>query len=100
MARFLILLGATLLLAGLLWPWLSKLGLGKIAGNGLIASVNLARLSTKRGRFTDRFGSDRTLGRLPGDIVIERESVTIFIPLGSSLAVSLVLTLVLWLLGR
>ena len=43
-ARWLIVLGALLILAGLLWPWLVKLG----------------------------------LGRLPGDIVIERERVRIY----------------------
>jgi Protein of unknown function (DUF2905) len=43
-----------------------------------------------------RFG----LGRLPGDIVIERDGFTLYIPLATSLIVSLVLTLVLWLLGR
>jgi hypothetical protein len=43
-----------------------------------------------------RFG----LGRLPGDIVIERDGFTLYLPLATSLIVSLVLTLVLWLLGR
>jgi hypothetical protein len=44
----------------------------------------------------ERFG----LGRLPGDIVIEREGFTLYLPLATSLLVSLGLTLVLWLLGR
>ena len=35
------------------------------------------------------------LGRLPGDIVIKRENVTIFIPLGTMILVSVVLTLLL-----
>ena len=43
-----------------------------------------------------RFG----LGRLPGDIVIEREGFTLYLPLATSLLVSLGLTLVLWLLSR
>lgn len=43
-----------------------------------------------------RFG----LGRLPGDIVIERDGFTLYIPLATSLIVSLGLTLVLWLLSR
>jgi hypothetical protein len=43
-----------------------------------------------------RFG----LGRLPGDIVIERDGFTLYLPIATSLIVSLVLTLVLWLLGR
>lgn len=40
------------------------------------------------------------LGRLPGDIVIERENVRIYIPLMTSLIVSVVLSLVLWLFSR
>jgi Protein of unknown function (DUF2905) len=43
-----------------------------------------------------RFG----LGRLPGDIVIGRDGFTLYIPLATSLIVSLGLTLVLWLLSR
>lgn len=66
MSRFLITLGLVLLAAGLLWPLLAKIG----------------------------------LGRLPGDIVVERESFTIYIPLGTSILLSVVLSLVFWLLGR
>jgi hypothetical protein len=44
----------------------------------------------------ERFG----LERLPGDIVIEREGFTLYLPIATSLLVSLGLTLVLWLLGR
>jgi hypothetical protein len=40
------------------------------------------------------------LGRLPGDIVIERENTRIYIPLATSLLVSVVLSLVLWVLSR
>jgi hypothetical protein len=39
------------------------------------------------------------LGRLPGDIVIERDGVTIFIPLASMLLLSVLLSLLLYL-GR
>ncbi|GIW10173.1 MAG: hypothetical protein KatS3mg061_1230 [Dehalococcoidia bacterium] len=39
-------------------------------------------------------------GRLPGDILIERDGFSCFIPLASMLLVSLVLTLVLNLLVR
>jgi hypothetical protein len=66
MARFLIILGLVFLIAGLLWPWLTKLG----------------------------------LGRLPGDIVIEREGTTIYIPLMTSIIASIVLSLVLWVLSK
>lgn len=33
MQRLLIAIGAVLLLAGLLWPWLSKRGLGRLPGD-------------------------------------------------------------------
>lgn len=66
MSRFLIVLGAVILIAGLLWPLLQKIG----------------------------------LGRLPGDIVIERENLKIYIPLATSLLISVVLTVILWLIGR
>jgi hypothetical protein len=66
MARFLIVLGFAILLIGLLWPYLSKLG----------------------------------LGRLPGDIVIERENVTLYVPLATCLLLSLVLSLVFWVANR
>jgi len=40
------------------------------------------------------------LGRLPGDIVIEREKFRFYFPLMSSLIVSVVLSLALWLFMR
>jgi DUF2905 family protein len=40
------------------------------------------------------------LGRLPGDIVIHRDGLTIFIPLGSMLLLSLVASLLLYLIRR
>jgi len=40
------------------------------------------------------------LGRLPGDIVIETPNVRIYIPLMTSLLISLALSLVLWLVDR
>ena len=39
-------------------------------------------------------------GRLPGDIRIERDSVRVYIPLASMLILSLVLSLVLYLVRR
>jgi len=44
----------------------------------------------------EKFG----LGRLPGDILIERDGVRIYIPLMTSLLVSVVLSLLLWLFTR
>ena len=66
MARFLILLGLAILVAGLLWPYLSRIG----------------------------------LGRLPGDIVIERDNVTFYFPLMTCLLVSVLLSLVFWVVNR
>ncbi len=66
MARFLIILGLAILLIGLFWPFLSKLG----------------------------------LGRLPGDIVIERDNTTFYFPLVTCLLLSLLLSAVLWVVGR
>lgn len=66
MSRTLIVLGAILVVIGVLWPWLGKLG----------------------------------LGRLPGDIVIEREHFRLYLPLMTGLIASLVISLVLWLINR
>jgi len=40
------------------------------------------------------------LGRLPGDIVIERKNFTFYFPLATSILLSIVLTLILSLFGR
>ena len=66
MQRWLIILGIVLLVLGLLWPLLAKLG----------------------------------LGRLPGDIVVEREGFRFYFPLMTSVIVSLVLSLLFWLFRR
>jgi hypothetical protein len=62
MRRALILIGAVLLAAGLLWPWLAKLG----------------------------------LGRLPGDISIERDGFRFWFPITTSVIISLIISSVLW----
>ena len=66
MARFLIVLGLAILLIGLFWPYLTRIG----------------------------------LGRLPGDIVIERNNITFYFPLMTCLLLSLLFSLVLWLVNR
>ena len=40
------------------------------------------------------------LGRLPGDILIVRENFRFYFPLGSSILISLVLSLLIWLFRR
>ena len=66
MSRFLIFLGLILLLCGLFWPMVQKIG----------------------------------LGRLPGDIVVERGSFRLYIPLATSVLLSLALSFLLWFLRR
>jgi hypothetical protein len=43
-----------------------------------------------------RFG----LGRLPGDIVIDRDGFVLYLPITTSVLVSLSLSLILWLVSR
>jgi hypothetical protein len=66
MARFLIVLGLAILIAGLLWPFLGQIG----------------------------------LGRLPGDIVIERKNVTFYFPLMTCLLLSVLFSLIFWVVSR
>jgi hypothetical protein len=40
------------------------------------------------------------LGRLPGDIVIEGERTRFYFPIVTSIIISVVITLILWLIGR
>jgi len=40
------------------------------------------------------------LGRLPGDIAIERENFRFYFPIGTSILVSILLTLIVWLFRR
>ena len=40
------------------------------------------------------------LGRLPGDIVIRREGFTLYLPVATCVVISLVLTVLGWLLRR
>lgn len=42
----------------------------------------------------------RFLGHLPGDIRIERENYRIYIPITTMILVSVVLTLILWIVQR
>jgi hypothetical protein len=40
------------------------------------------------------------LGKLPGDILIQKKNFTFYFPIATSIIVSLVLTLLFWLFGR
>jgi hypothetical protein len=66
MSRTLIILGLLMVAAGLLWPWLERIG----------------------------------LGRLPGDFTVKRDGLTLYAPIATCLIISIVVSLVLWLLRR
>lgn len=40
------------------------------------------------------------LGRLPGDILIRRDGFTFYFPITTAILVSLVVSAILWLIGR
>jgi hypothetical protein len=70
-------------------------GLGKmlLLAGALVALAGLVLV------VAERFPGLR-IGRLPGDISVERERFRLYFPLGTSIVVSILLTLVLWLVGR
>jgi len=73
-------------------------GLGSIGRMliGLGAVIALVGLLLVLG---ERFPALR-IGRLPGDISLERPGFRFYFPLGTSIVVSIVLSLLLWLVGR
>lgn len=46
------------------------------------------------------FGKIPFLGKLPGDITVQRPGFTLYIPLATSLLISILISLVLWLFRR
>lgn len=71
--------------------------MGNDLGKALIIS---GLLLAGIGLFLSFGGKLNLLGRLPGDIRIERENFTFFFPLGTCLLISLLLSLVLWLFKK
>ena len=49
--------------------------------------------------FSDRFSFLR-IGRLPGDFVYRRGNFTVYVPIVTSIVISIVLTLVFWVMGK
>lgn len=47
-----------------------------------------------------RAGVPFGLGRLPGDVLVKRDGFTLYLPITTSIVVSVVLSAVLWLLRR
>lgn len=66
MQRTLIIIGISIVVIGLLWPWLSKL----------------------------------PLGRLPGDIIIDRPSFKFYFPITTMVLISLLISFLLWLFRK
>jgi hypothetical protein len=66
MQRFLIGFGLVILIAGIAWPVLSRIG----------------------------------LGRLPGDIMIQRGTTTFYFPIITCIIISIVLNVLFWLFNR
>jgi hypothetical protein len=69
------------------------MGIGRtliLLGIGLVIAGVVVTLA---GRFT-------SLGRLPGDIVYKRNNFTFYFPVVTSIVLSLILTFVMWLIGR
>jgi hypothetical protein len=66
MQRLLIGIGLALVLAGIAWPLLARIG----------------------------------LGRLPGDIMIQRGSTSFYFPIVTCIIVSIVLSALMWLFNR
>jgi hypothetical protein len=72
---------------------LASLGRALLALGALLAAVGALLL------VAERFPWLR-LGRLPGDLSVERGGLRLYLPLGTSILLSILLTLVLWLLRR
>ncbi|HEX8827935.1 MAG TPA: DUF2905 domain-containing protein [Xanthobacteraceae bacterium] len=66
MQRLLIVLGVALLLAGITWPFLSRIG----------------------------------LGRLPGDIAIQRGNTSFYFPIVTCILISVIVSVLMWLFNR
>ncbi len=69
---------------------LESLGKMLLFGGAAIAAAGLLLL------LLNRLG----LGRLPGDIIIQKENVTIYFPLATMLLLSIILTIVINLFRR
>jgi hypothetical protein len=69
------------------------MGLGRILIILGLVLVVAGILITVAGRFTP-------LGKLPGDIVVRRNNTTFYFPIVTSILLSIVLTAVMWLIGR
>ncbi|HET7753964.1 MAG TPA: DUF2905 domain-containing protein [Anaeromyxobacteraceae bacterium] len=73
-------------------------GLGGLGRTLLVFAAILAVLGLLL-IVADRFPGTR-IGRLPGDISVERGNFRFYFPLATSILVSIVLSLLFWIFGR
>jgi hypothetical protein len=69
----------------------TSLGKGLILIGLLITAVGVLFL------YSEKIG---WIGRLPGDITIRRENVTVYFPLATCLLISVLLSLLIWLFRK
>jgi hypothetical protein len=72
--------------------------LGSLGKTLLVVGVAIAAVGGVL-LLADRFPGLR-IGRLPGDLSVERDGFRLYFPLATSLAISVVLSLLLWLFTR
>jgi Protein of unknown function (DUF2905) len=73
-------------------------GLGSLGRMLLVVGAVVALLGVLL-IVSERFPALR-IGKLPGDIAVERDRWRFYFPLGTSILISVVLTLLFWLFGR
>ena len=66
MQKILIVLGILVFAVGILWPWISKV----------------------------------PIGRLPGDIIIDKPGLKVYIPITTMILVSVIVSVILWVLRK
>jgi len=71
---------------------MTELGKLLVILGGIIVIIGFVLLLA--GRF------DLPLGRLPGDFSYRGKHTTVYFPLGTSIVLSIILSLILWLLNR
>jgi len=63
-----------------------------IIGGVIIALIGIVLLLFK--------STDIPLGRLPGDIIIQKKNFTFYLPIATSIIISIILSLILYLIFR
>ena len=93
MRNWLIAIGIAILVLGLLWPRIGRSDLERLPGDiwDLIGRLDLGRLP---GTVWNWFG------RLPGDIWISKPGFEFFMPLATTLVVSILISILFWIFRK